>query len=176
MVATKKSILTKTTASIALLGLIVASIPFIESLRPNARAVANLPHIDLSEISPGHYSLKHPEQADLFRGYKWAVFVYRKYDGSVKLWNVPVRKGKVGMPDLHWWQPIYECENFGPTVVNGRVQEDQPITCHDPEIHESWKKVWKWDINGKNVKDSYYDLEPTKGSVEGNYFIVGKRE
>jgi len=170
----KKSILLKLTAGIAFLGLIAAGVPFIKSMNPDAKAIAALPRIDISEIKPGQFTIKYPNLPGWFGYYQKGVFIYRKYDGSINFWRVPVKNGKVGMPDMHWWQPMYFCENFGPNVKNGKVEEAKPITCHD-DAFDSWKKVWTWDINGKSAQDPYYDMERVQGYFENNYFVIGRR-
>ena len=79
------------------------------------------------------------------------------------------------MPDVHWWQPVYECKNFGPTIINGIVDETKEIKCHDKaSLYANWPDIWYWDIDGKNLVTKRTDLEETIGTIEGNYFVFRK--
>ncbi|WP_163834007.1 hypothetical protein [Spartinivicinus ruber] len=165
------------TSIIAVTGLMFARLPFIYSLKPNAKADAALPRIDVSDIKPGTYIfLPHPIYGELYSGYSWSVMIYRKHDGTVKAWDLTTRNGAVGMPDLHWWRPFYDCKQFGPTVINGEVQENLPIQCHDADIPSNWwANEWRWNISGKNLGKMMSDLNETVGVVEGKYFVFAKR-
>jgi hypothetical protein len=103
------------------------------------------------------------------------VFVYRKLDGTLKVWRVPTKNDSVGMPDLHWWRPMLECENFGPTKVNGMVDETLPIKCHDKETSEFWGTEWQWTIEGENMGKRVEDMDFVSGSVEGEFYVFQGR-
>jgi hypothetical protein len=79
------------------------------------------------------------------------------------------------MPDLKWWRPFYECKSFGPTIVGGSVDESQPIKCHDTGIEEYWSNQWQWDIKGKSLGSNIADMETQRGTIEGKYFVLGKK-
>ena len=167
--------LTIITISFLGLGAVFASMPFIKSMQPSERVFSNLLRIDLSGIKPGQYKLlqKHV----LPKGWaadEWGVLIIRKYDGEYDIWDIPYIDGKVGMPDNHWWR-IYEyCENFGPTLQNGKILESGPIKCHDDEMSKWAMQEWRWSISGENLGKMTVDLNKTKGSIEGNEFVFFK--
>lgn len=172
----RKKALTIGMILISILGLVLVTTPFIGSLRPNARGAAALPRIDISHIKPGTFELvPHPGYGAYFNGYDWSLFIYRAVDGHFLFWDVPTKDGAVGMPDLRWWRPFHQCHNFGPTFVDDSVDEAQPITCHDSELPSQWwADQWKWDINGKAIGSMVDDMQSTRGSVKGKYFVFAK--
>lgn len=167
-----------TTAAIGTVGVLVACVPFIGSLKPSARAEAALPRIDISGIEQGTFSiLPHPALGDAVREFRWSLFVLRRNDGSVRVWDVPTKDGSVGMPDRYWWLPFYACTRFGPAMVQGRVDEESLLECRDPEAPGGWwAHAWRWDLNGKCIGATCAeDMQVTLGIVEGRYFVYGKR-
>ncbi len=160
-------------AGMLLIALVVAIVPFLQSMNPTARAYNDLPRIKLTGLAPGDYRLadylpQHTAPGD------WTIkaFVYKKHSGEINVWRLPARNGAVGMPDLSWWRPLFECRNFGPTVVNGIVDETGPITCHDDKVSDYWRREWRWTIDGKNLGKMVEDLDPVFGSVQGEFFVV----
>lgn len=117
---------------------------------------------------------KHPVFGDAHMGYSWAILFLRKKDSALEAWDIPVKNGSVGMPDLKWWRPTYECKEFGPSFVGVNINEQAPIKCHDQEIPEWWASEWQWNINGKSLGKMVEDMAPTNGTLEGKYFVVGK--
>ena len=99
----------------------------------------------------------------------------RLRDGSVSAWDIPTKDGRVGMPDYEWWRPMYPCSAFGPSIVDGSIDESSYIQCHDPETPEWWARRWRWSLSGRAVQDGMEDLPATPGVVEGTYFVFGKR-
>jgi hypothetical protein len=71
------------------------------------------------------------------------------------------------MPDIHWWRTSYECKDFG-------VAKDV-LTCKDSDTPAWWQSYWRWSFEGKALNGMVDDMEPETGSMEGNFFIVGKR-
>ncbi len=69
---------------------------------------------------------------------------------------------------------MFPCGNFGPTEVDGSIDETAPIRCHDRQGPEWWTDMWLWSIDGKNHSGQVDDMEPAKGIIEGGYFVVGK--
>ncbi|MEM7016675.1 MAG: hypothetical protein AAF512_04955 [Pseudomonadota bacterium] len=168
----KRKILTIALAGIALLTLFLAAIPFTQSMWPTERAEAALPQVKVSNINPGEYSvLPYTARNVGFHDWTLKVFVYRKLDGTYNVWRVPTKYDSVGMPDLHWWRPMLECKNFGPTEVDGAVDETMPIKCHDEEYSDFWGTEWQWTIDGKNLGEMVEDMDFIPGSVEGEFYV-----
>ncbi len=156
-------------------GILVAMSPFISSMKPSAKAKAELPRIDISVLDSGvlHF-YDNPARGAFFNGYKWKLLVYKSPDGLIRVWDIPVRNGSVGMPDIHWWRPVHSCQTFA--LINkvegfNKIQ----ITCLDTDIPEWWAKHWRWYTNGKNIEQMVDDLDESSGVIEGKYFIYGKR-
>lgn len=175
---TRRNILIRLTLLFIGIGVVLSSIPFISSLKPNAKAEAKLLRVDVSTITPGSYTImKHPFYAGDSGGSNWFVFVYRKHNGEFNAWSVPVTTmGEVVMPDIHWWRPFHKCTNFGPTLINGVVDENKPITCHDKDLPSRWwKDAWKWDINGSSMSKNATDMIKSNLYFDGETIVIGKR-
>lgn len=158
-------------------GLGMAAFPFLQSFNPNAKAIAALPRIDISDIEIGQTKIvKLGVYPELWTGHEWSLFFYRTQSNELLSWHIPTRDGAVGMPDLQWWRPMYDCKEFGPTVVDGEVDESKPITCHDTDLPSSWwEEEWRWNISGSSLGSMVVDMYKATGSFEGKYFVYGKR-
>lgn len=141
------------------------------SLQPNERAKAALTRIDVSSIEPGHFKLvPHPMQLKT-RHYEWQIFFYRTYAGQIRAWDVPTQNNAVALPDFFWYSPAELCLEFGPTVVDGQVDETLPIQCH--RYVKPSHRVMQWNLNGETIAGHVSDMQRTQGKVEGRYFVVG---
>ena len=171
----RKKFLIGACSLLILIGLFGAASPFVSSLTPSAKALADLPRIDISNIEPGTMVLPSSYKYEVGSRYKYRILIYRNLAGEFKFWNVITKNGHVMMPDLKWWRPFYECKSFGPTKVGGSVDESQPIKCHDAGIEKYWAAQWQWDTNGKNLGNEVADMQTQQGTIEGNYFVLGKK-
>ena len=168
-----KSNLVIATIVLISIGVIIAAIPFIQSMNPSAQAQNNLPRVRVTGINPGQYRLEnyipsHSSSDD----WKLVAFVYKKRNGELRVWRLFSKNGAVGMPDLSWTRPMLECQEFGPTRVDGIVDETQPITCHDDNISDFWKEEWRWTIDGKNMGKRVEDMDQVSGTIEGEFFVI----
>ncbi|MES2820890.1 MAG: hypothetical protein V4812_18100 [Pseudomonadota bacterium] len=175
---TLKKILAICTACLALIAILIAGTPFGLSLKPNARAESALPRIDISQIKFGELSLhKHPAWGDAGQGYSWSVLIIKLSDNSIKAWLVPSQNGRIGMPDRHWWRPIYPCKDFGLSTNSGSIDEQSDLRCHDKDTPYDWLlSRWQWDLNGKAIDSkAVEDMPIAVGAIKGKYFVLGKR-
>ena len=168
-----KSKLVIATIVLISIGVIIAAIPFIQSMNPTAQAHNNLPRVRVTGIDPGQYRLEnyipsHSSSDD----WKLVAFVYKKRNGELRVWRLFSKNGAVGMPDLSWTRPMLECQEFGPTRVDGIVDETKPITCHDDNISDFWKEEWRWTIDGKNMGKRVEDMDQVSGTIEGEFFVI----
>ena len=163
--------------TILLIGVGFSFVPFFGSLGPGEKENAALPRIDISSIQPGSFEFRpHLAIGRLHSGYDWHVLIYRKVDGSVNVWDVPMMDGMVGMPDLEWWRPFHKCQSFGPTVINGVVDESLPIMCHDVSLpSDGWSEQWRWDIDGNKLGTYVVNMYKTNGISEHGYFVFRKK-
>lgn len=167
--------LTRATIAFSILGLVLVAVPLLGSLRPTVKADASLPRIDISQLKPGQPELrKHPLHEDLHGGFTWSVLLLRHADGKISAWDVPTNDGKVDMPDIHWWRPLYACEKFELTAVSS--DDTAHFHCTDSEApSDDWRAAWQWNEFGEAIGHSVDDMQATIGTVDGHYFVVGKR-
>jgi hypothetical protein len=172
-----KTILASLTTAMLLIGVAFILVPFIGSLKPSARTEAMLSRINLLQIKNNSFEIrKHPIYGDYktHDGYNYAVVIYKKFNSEVKLWDVPIKNNAVGMPDMHWWKPMYDCKNFSPSIDNGTINEYKAIKCHDFDKPKWWKDKWIWSLEGKSLDGLSGDMIKTKGVISGNYFVFQK--
>ncbi len=169
--------LTIATSLLIFAGLAALGFAMLQSLTPSDRAEWELQRFDTADIRPGTFRIAADQPISaLANGYQWSLLIVRLRDGSVKVWKVPVKDGKVGMPDLHWWRPTFDCEHFGPLITNGLIDESKPMQCHDkPLPSDWWAENWRWDLDGKHLgAGPVDDMEPAAGVMDGWYFVYGK--
>ncbi len=158
------------------LGVGLAAQPFIAALQPSQRVNATLLRIDLSALPAGQWQREvwQPSGAGPRQAGQDLV-LYRKHDGTLRIWLLPTKQGATAMPDIHWWNSaLYWCKAFGPSLRAGVVDEQAAIRCHDPETPEWWRRHWQWDVDGKSLTGNVDDLPSMNGVIEGHYFVVGK--
>jgi len=156
-------------------GLCIAALPFILSMNPNAKHEAALPRLDISTLKIGDVViLDIPEFGLNWGGYTWAAMLFKRKNGEISAFTLPVKDGAVGLPDMYWYRPYWPCVNFGPTKVDGVIDEQQPIQCHDSRTEQNQWYQFQWDIEGKSKYKYAEDMWPTEGEVENGYFVVGK--
>jgi len=171
-----KKTLIITVSIFTLTGVSISLWPLLASLQPNAKGDAALPRFKVSLLEKGEFRIaRHPIYGDLYNGFIHSIFLYRKHNGDFVAYNIPTKYGKVGLPDNAWWRPGYECIDFGPTIIDKKVDESLPIKCHDKfQISESWLEQWEWTIDGKSLEPGIVDMQPTHGVIEGEHFVLGK--
>ena len=171
----RRRVLLTLTCALAILGLTQLIVPFVASLSPSARADAALDRILVSDMKEGSSRIVPLAKAAISSaGWQPGLFVLRRADGTYRAWAVPLRNGHVGLPDIHWWRPMVECEQFGPTLRGGLIDASAPIKCHQGVISKGWADQWQWSVDGKSA-GGVDDLEPAHGVFEGGYFVVSKR-
>ena len=72
--------------------------------------------------------------------------------GELSAFVLPLRDGKVMLPDLHWWRMGYICTDFRPESTDGTITNGSIFECHDAQRSE-WSRIsWRWTIDGKNLR------------------------
>lgn len=167
----RKKVLAISTSCVITVGVILAMTPFVSSLKPSARADAQLKRFEMSRLEVEDLSiLSGPSLGEVFDGYEIKLLGYRSSDGSLKVWQVPAKNGDVGMPDLHWCRPIHSCSRL--SVID--IGKGATISCVDEDIPDWWAKEWRWDLNGVNLGGMVDDLVEATGVVENGYFVYAK--
>lgn len=173
----RKKFLIGAVFSLILIGVIGAATPFYSSMSPNTKAEAALERLDISKIKTGVPLIlsRNPVQTIQIQGYTWSFLLFKKQNGNINVFDIPVKHHNVGMPDYIWYRPFNNCSNFGPTIVDDIIDESAPIKCHDYESDPPWWASRMWNIDGKAITSHTPDMLPTKGKVEGKYFVFGKK-
>ena len=165
-----RAVLGRVTLALGAVGVCLAAIPFIGSLAPSASIEAKLPRIRVADLKPGEVVFLDAKP------YGRRVLVLKQYDQSLRVFGVPVKEGRVGMPDFHWWHPMYWCKDFGPEMTDGRFLPNSLITCHDSPLPDgAWQTYWRWDLNGKSLSQ-FEDIPQATYVSEAGDIVVGKRE
>ena len=168
----RRRVLVFMTAAVGLSGFALAMKPFIESMNPTDRAVANLPHIDISNIEPGGYRYVSTGRDWGFES-EWLII--RDTEGEIYVYTIPLQDGKYLMPDLSWFRPGGFCVEFGPEMISEVVTKDSVIKCHDIEMYDWGRKEWRWTLDGKNLGEHTNDMYSPKFSVNNDKLIIGKK-
>jgi hypothetical protein len=114
------------------------------SCAPSERARAAVV-TEVVGMSPGTYRA--------FDGKSKRLFVVRSEDDAIYALVVPLRHGRVPMPDEHWWNPpAYVCLEFNPGPPAGRLHPGAQFQCRDAEMPESAASRWRWSLDGKSAR------------------------
>jgi hypothetical protein len=134
-------------------GVAAIAILLTQSLRPSERAKANAIRLEASLPQLMTY-----QSVD---GRASRLFIVRTSQDHLFAFSVPLKDGKVGMPDLHWWRPFYYCTDFRPGRSDGILPVAAEFQCHDSDMPEWWASRWKWGLDGKALtRDSGIDDMP----------------
>jgi len=170
----KRQFLISGLSVLSIIGLAFAAYPFIVSMLPSEKADAEIPRININEMSAGSYKIVlHPRLGEDHNGYGYSLLIIKRKNGDINAWNLLTKGKEVGMPDYYWWRVYFTCAKFGPTLVDGVIDESKPIKCH--ESSESTKYISEnsvWSIDGVALKPGIANLEQAKGIVEGDYFVL----
>jgi hypothetical protein len=154
----------------ATFGVVTVLVILAQSLRPSERARAEAIKLEVNDLALGSYRV--------FSGRNSRLFVVRTAADQVFALVVPVRAGKVVMPDLHWWQPLYDCANFGLGGTDGILAANAVFMCHDPGTPEWWAPRWRWHVDGTSaseVPNAYIeDMHGVKVQRSGGSIYVWK--
>jgi hypothetical protein len=159
-----------------IVGITIALIPFVLSLFPSDRAYAALPRYDISDLNHGSFKLVIPDRAfETFNGFKQSVFFLKTKAGEIRAWKVYTKNGEIGMPDYHWWRTYFTCRDFRPGIINGVIDENSYIQCHDKNISQWQSNNWRWNLDGKALTQNVTDMNQVKGFIEGDFYVIGKK-
>jgi hypothetical protein len=71
--------------------------------------------------------------------------------GKVSAFILPLRDGRVILPDLHWWRFGYLCADFRTETTDETITDSSIFECHDAELKGWPDNGWRWNIDGKTL-------------------------
>jgi hypothetical protein len=150
-------------AFITLVGIALASVPFLNPSNPVDHLPGHTTALDASGVLPGssklfrlNHSMKRERKDGSTAGYHGAALLLVKdKDAKVYLYYLPMWEGEVMMPDKHWWQHEGYCQEL---VTDFMAGKDPVIHCKSSDRAEFLTKQWKWSIDGKNLGSNLPDL------------------
>jgi hypothetical protein len=150
-------------------GLLAASVPFIQSLNPSARAVqihALARDYAKEAVKPGELRFiptQTSSRTDLpGGGFRMntgkSLLAVRTIEGDSYLYSLPTWGGNILMPRSFWGQFEGECKNFGSTDPSQPVTRASTLQCNDPGSGGWPASGAKWTIAGHSLAPTIPDL------------------
>ena len=121
----------------ALVGAVLISYPFIQSLNPNEKQVNELPRIDISRLESGRFVEA--------KGPRYSAFVLKMETGELRVFFVPIFEDKYKMPEPTWNRSIGSCQKFGPESDGDKLIPEGKFRCFD-EDGSRWEMNLEWDL------------------------------
>jgi hypothetical protein len=170
----RRRILLYTVASLGILGLVAALVPFVSSLQLNPRSGESLPRYNVADLHAGSARVLHPGGN---RGYGTAVVVTRDLSGVIHAFWLFSSHGRTGVPGASWTVNFW-CDDFGTRQVDESL-ETTFLTCKDeqfqnPELGQLYAQS-RWTLTGKSLGSRIADLQPARFTVEHDEIVIGKR-
>jgi hypothetical protein len=86
-----------------------------------------------------------------YDGQNSRLYVVRTRSDEVWAFTVPVRAGKVAMPNRLWAHPAFNCSDFGPDTKDGSLTVDSVFQCHNADLPAWGKMHWRWRLDGEHA-------------------------
>ncbi|MCB1907537.1 MAG: hypothetical protein KDH15_09230 [Rhodocyclaceae bacterium] len=137
------------------------------ALGPSARTLAERPRVVIPELANGQFAFVGDPRSN--QSFPSELLFVRDPDGTLRAWWMPVSRGRVTLPDLHWWRPLARCADFGPDFARGEYR------CRDAEVPDWIRNSLRWTLDGKSIpgKPMHHDDMPrVLGTAEGRHFRV----
>ena len=91
--ARRKPVLIAAVSFLGVLGIALGLIPLVQSLQPNARAIAALPRVSMPDLAPGDYARVKTNMR--FNQMDTEVLFIRRHSGQLDTWTLYTKAG--------WW-------------------------------------------------------------------------
>lgn len=151
------------------MSLAMVAVPFVSAMKPPANAGETLPHIDISLMEPETYKIHKVSSGSwVDRSY----LIIRKSTDEFSVYSLPTKNGEVVMPDLMWFRWGGLCKRFGPEMVEGKIEPEGLIKCHDSDLDEYFVKEWRWTFEGKKLGRWTADLRTVSHKRSGKYLVL----
>jgi hypothetical protein len=99
--------------------------------------------VDLRAFALGSYRA--------YDGQNSRLYVVRMPSDAVRAFAVPLRAGKVAMPDARWGQSLFDCADFRPGPSEGRLSAYNVFQCHDTDLPTWGIYQWRWNLDGNSM-------------------------
>lgn len=149
-------------------GIVLAAVPFLFSLKPNAKAYAAVPRFPIPAIGPNSYTYL-PNPREQGRHFPMVILVVSDENGQKRYWSIPTVDGTTAIPDKYPYRGVWKCKDLSPDF------EERSIRCKD----DDWAvREWadpRWDFRGRDISnyDWLPDLEAVVGrEINGDYVLL----
>jgi hypothetical protein len=136
---------------LGLVGIALATVPFLKSLAPNDRSRSNLYSVDIADLGVGQFKVVERNNT--------RIFVMHLAIDYFTVLSVPVKDGAVVMPDLRWWRPAGLSRDFGPDQEGGVLTEGARFTCRDVAPERWPEAAWLWNVSGRYIGPTEYLMD-----------------
>ena len=108
-----KELFLKATIAMALMGMALLSISFFSSMNPSKKVLSERSQHNISSIEKGSYRTDYFKEDQDTR-----IMIIHDWDGTFFTHLLPLKAGKVLMPDNYWaeYRSEYHCNDFRPQL------------------------------------------------------------
>ena len=154
-----KTILKIAVLIVAVIGILLASIPFFGSLVPSKKASASRPHIDLTTLERGTF---------LETDSRWSkIFVLHTQSDEIYVFVVPFVNNRYWLPDISWEKMNLPCNSFGPDHENGVLVAGGTFHCRDSEYSDYYEGELRWRLSGESLGVRTQDMQVPEHEIDG---------
>ena len=155
----RRTLLIALTIGFCLVGLGIATLPFLKSLALNDVAQANHEiEVSTQDIPLNGVKVVH------WKGHK--IFIVRP-NGKLEVFVMPLYSGdgnEVGLPDITWLMARVQCLNF--------MLSQDIFQCLDPGFEGN--PTWRWTVHGKSLTSFIPDMQIPDYVVRKDRVVLGR--
>jgi len=163
------------------IGLLIAAIPFLGSLRPSqvANELNRFERLDITSFdrnSSRIVNIRPPktwEEGDTTSvrpGRAWLVV--RDNAGVFRVFSLPTWDGNILMGLRYWGQFEGYCEDLGPAPDAGVFDAATEIQCNDENNDSYFFPHWRWTLDGKNISRVIVDMELIRSEIQQDDLVI----
>jgi hypothetical protein len=135
-----------TLAVLGSVGLVIALAKLTPSLLLFGRGRLDAVTLEVRDLALGAYRA--------YDGRNSRLYVVRTPSDEVWAFIVPVRAGKVALPDGHWGRPAFNCSDFRPDAKDGAITPNSLFRCRDVDVPAWGVSHWRWRLDGKSAAEA----------------------
>lgn len=167
------------TSTIVLIGIILSLSPFVLSLKPNPKSQQEILEVELFEVAEYEYKIFVMKQSKIseigatthiYAGSGYLV-IRGKADKFFTYW-LTTWKGNALLPESHWGQHGFSCNDFGPNLINEEISNESIISCNDTDAPPWGPIQWKWNMDGSNLSGQSPDLKKIKHKIVNRKLVL----